>query len=383
MAEIITQSKKARLIFIDVMRGIAVLWMIETHVVDALLLTKYKAGLFYDYLNISNGMVSVAFLFCAGAGFWLATQRKGDEYRQFKPSFWLYLRRLGFILMMGYWLHMPVLSFAKLMNLTYTDFIKFMQCDILQVIVISSLLAVLLLLMIPKTKILPYIFIAIALGAFYSAPLMLAYEPMKHMPHYIGVFFATFPVSKFPLLHWSGYFFAGAALTAFLYRVENKRKFAIYASIGTIITLIVVFFIKSLPFTYPGYPDWWRCSPGHAIYRTSVVSLAFFFLYLIEDWYKNKKFTQVLVISGQESLYLYIFHLMIVYGSIVNPGLKIFVNARLEPMAVIILIIMICAFCYITAKVWHRIKEQDSKLAMRVMWTVAILFAAIFMVNPL
>ena len=57
------QASSQRFVFIDIMRGIAALWMIETHVLNEFIKPEYREGWFYDALNISNGFVSVGFIF--------------------------------------------------------------------------------------------------------------------------------------------------------------------------------------------------------------------------------------------------------------------------------------------------------------------------------
>ncbi|MGA1307587.1 MAG: heparan-alpha-glucosaminide N-acetyltransferase domain-containing protein, partial [Candidatus Kapaibacteriota bacterium] len=65
-----------RLTFIDILRGIACIWMIETHAVNAFLDGAFKNNPLFSVLQISNGFVAVAFIFCAGAGFRLALDSK-------------------------------------------------------------------------------------------------------------------------------------------------------------------------------------------------------------------------------------------------------------------------------------------------------------------
>ena len=59
-------SRAGRYPFIDVLRGLAVLFMIETHTVNALLDPALRAGTFHDALTYVNGLVAPAFLFAAG-----------------------------------------------------------------------------------------------------------------------------------------------------------------------------------------------------------------------------------------------------------------------------------------------------------------------------
>lgn len=159
-------EKKERLIFIDVLRGIAVIWMIQTHTLS-IMANEFKTGLFYSLLSISNGYVAVTFLFCAGAGFWIAAERKVSSYKQFEMPLWLYLKRLGFILMIAYFLHSPIFGLSKLANITDRQINIFFQIDVLQTIVYSSLIALLLLLLSPKNIYIKYISILLAAVFFY------------------------------------------------------------------------------------------------------------------------------------------------------------------------------------------------------------------------
>jgi len=382
MAEIPLPSKKARLIFIDVMRGIAVLWMIETHVVDVVLKNYLKTGFIYNMVNLSNGFVAVSFLFCAGAGFWLAAMKKTDDYKHFRPPLWVYLRRLGLILILAYWLHFPALSFQKFMLLDSAGWLKFFECDILQTIVYSSVIALIILMLVPKIKYLPYIFGVLALIVFFTAPAVWNSDPLSVMPAFFGALFAKFPISKFPMFPWSGYFLAGAAFTAYFMAYENKKKLAtILAITGLILTVGIFNFRFNLEF-FPGAQDWWHCSPFHSIFRVSGAVMVFAFLFLIEKWYKDKWSGNILRLCGQESLYVYVGHNMLVYGSIANYGMRYMIGNRLDTLETSLLILGVCAAMYATALGWNILKERDIVKARIVMAALFALFVLIFLVNP-
>ncbi|HLB00719.1 MAG TPA: heparan-alpha-glucosaminide N-acetyltransferase domain-containing protein, partial [Bacteroidota bacterium] len=69
-------GKPGRYPFIDVLRGLAVVLMIETHTVNALLAPGGADGAFGSVLTFFNGLVAPAFLFCAGLGFAVALWRR-------------------------------------------------------------------------------------------------------------------------------------------------------------------------------------------------------------------------------------------------------------------------------------------------------------------
>jgi hypothetical protein len=153
--------------------------MIETHVVNGFMNPAHKGGFFFSWLNLSNGIVAVSFLFCAGAGFYLAASAKWADFKGFKKPFFLYLRRLGFIFCIAYFLHLPVLAMKQLYTMTPEQTLTFFQSDILQVIVISSLFSVLLLFATPSLKFLPVITGIAALIIFIAAPFVWASEPLQ------------------------------------------------------------------------------------------------------------------------------------------------------------------------------------------------------------
>ncbi len=376
------EPTKERLTFIDVMRGIAVLWMIETHVNDVVLSNHFKSGSFYTLLNISNGMVAVSFLFCAGAGFWLASIKKLSDYRSFKPPFWRYLRRLGLILLIAYWLHFPALSLDKLYKLTNADWISFFQIDILQTIVYSSLIAIILVLLIPDFRILPVIFLIFTFIFGFLAPIVLSWDSMSVLPPYIGTFFARYPISKFPLFPWSGYFFGGAALTAFFMSSENKKKLSIWLFSVFFVLMFLLFFTRDLTNYTDSFKEWWISNPAHFLFRLSCAIWVFSFLYLIENIYKNNQVGKVLRLFGQESLLVYTFHLLLVYGYVANFGMKYYVGNRLNWMGSFLIIIALWFFCYALAFAWKSIKEKDIKTARLVLVAVFLLFIIIFILNP-
>lgn len=185
--------------FIDVLRGLAVLWMVETHVVDVVLMKSFKSGWFYILLNISSGFVAVAFLFCAGAGFWIAATRKAEDYRRFAPPLWQYLRRLGLILLIAYWLHFPTMSFQRLFQLKWENWLSFFQIDILQTIVYSSLFALILLLIVKNLNVLRWIYGLIALAVMLATPFIWNLDPFSFLHPFFACWIARVPISKFPL----------------------------------------------------------------------------------------------------------------------------------------------------------------------------------------
>ncbi len=379
----IKQFKAHRYIFIDVLRGIAVLWMIETHVVDVVLNSVYKKGFLYELLNISNGFVAVTFLFCAGAGFWIAATRKAEAYRRFEPPLWQYLRRLGFILIIAYWLHFPTLSVRGLPYVTYERIVVALQCDILQTIVYSSLIALILLLTIKNLNTLKWIFGLLALTVFFLAPIILNLDPFSFLPTFFATLFAKYPVSRFPLFPWSGYFFAGAFFTALFFQYNDKEKLSKLLFFGGTIFLILFYITKDFDFLNYGYSKWWFASPFHSLFRISGTVMAFSFLFLTEKYYKDSKIGRALQLCGQESLLIYAGHLLITYSKVPNFSLKALVGSTLNPFSTTITIFLMSLVFYIIAFYWHKIKAINISLARLIIATFALIIIIFFFFIPI
>jgi hypothetical protein len=108
--------KGPRLQFIDLLRGWAGIVMIEVHVFNGMIRPELRHTGWFNLLNFVNGLVAPSFLFCAGAGFWIAIERKWDDFTRLRPPAWAFLRRLFYILVAAYFLHLPRMSFSYLFS---------------------------------------------------------------------------------------------------------------------------------------------------------------------------------------------------------------------------------------------------------------------------
>jgi uncharacterized membrane protein len=119
--------------WLDLLRGWAVLVMIEVHCVNVWL----HHGLIPGWLMFLNGLVAPSFILCAGYSLALSTFRTDGSLRPFAPT----ARRLGFILLCAYLLHAPGLTLAEWTVLsTVQRYRELFKIDVLQCIVFSLLI---------------------------------------------------------------------------------------------------------------------------------------------------------------------------------------------------------------------------------------------------
>src|SRR5512141_3291674 len=109
-----TPPKKRRVEFIDLLRGWAVLVMIETHVANATLTAESASTDFFQVLKFINGLVAPSFLFASGMAYAVTSRRKLNDYLSFGPPLIKQIFRLLLILMIGYALHLPKFNYYHL-----------------------------------------------------------------------------------------------------------------------------------------------------------------------------------------------------------------------------------------------------------------------------
>lgn len=378
----IIASKPKRFEFIDVLRGLSVLWMIEAHLTDVILDTNFKQTDFFYYISISNGFVATIFLFCAGASFYLASSRKFDDFKHFRKPLWIYLRRLAFILAIGFALNLPRLSIWLMQDVSNNELLKFLECNILHTIVYSSILALLIFFIIPNIKYLKYISLIIALAVYFATSFVWSIDPFQYMNIFFAPMFAEWPVSHFPLFPWMGHFFAGIAITSFFMEANDKVAFAKKLTIISSILIIITLLAKNLYlYHYPFVQNWWDTDPGHFIFRVSVTILLFCILFLTENSYRDKWYSKPLALMGRESLFYYVGNVILIYGSVANIGFRQIFHSSAPPFPTLIIYIIFTIVLYYIGVLWFKAKTEKPDLSKKILYSISSLLIAIMIFN--
>jgi uncharacterized membrane protein len=157
------QTPSKRCDWLDLLRGWAVIVMIEVHCVNVWL----HKGLTPEWLHFVNGLVAPSFIMCAGYSLALSTFRADGTLRSFTPT----AKRLGFILVCAYLLHAPGLTLAEWTVLaTPQKYRELFKIDVLQCIVYSLLILQILARLIRRPMVYAGAALAVALGAAWAAP---------------------------------------------------------------------------------------------------------------------------------------------------------------------------------------------------------------------
>ncbi len=361
--------------WLDYLRGIAALWMIEVHVVDIALAPVWQQSWWFPWLSLTHGFVAVTFLFCAGGAFAITLERKFDAYRRFAAPLWKYLAKLGLLLVIGYWLHLPAFSLERTLDASPDELARLADCDILQTIAYSSLLALILVLCLRTRMITQHAFAAVGILAALLTPHVWQQQLYKELPLFVGALIAPQPQSKFPLLPFAAYFFAGAWVVPVLRSRTRQSLIGIAIGCSVIATALL-----AVGFSSPKV--WWHSSPAHVAFRLSAVVAVLAVLVLVQHRLSRLRLSRLLLLAGQQSLWVYVFHLLLVYGSVGGKGLQTLLANQWAPIPVALLIIAIAAATLASAWGWAYLKSEFPDLVRVVVVGVIIIGGITFLILP-
>ncbi len=376
-------QQKPRFVYIDLLRGWAVIVMIEVHVFNAFLIPTFREEAWFNVLNFINGLVAPSFLFIAGYSFVLIAQRKWNEFLSFSPVFWKQLGRILQVLAVGYALHLPFFSFTKLMSISGEEWDVFWKIDILHTIAVS-LLTLLLLVLLTRTQ-KKYFFAVIVLSAvvIFSSPMMYDKNIDYLLPAPIANYVTAAHRSLFPLFPWMGFVLCGGITSQLLVwwkeTIEEQKIFTKFFIAG-ILLILVSFIADVLPITIFPEHDFWRASPGFFFIRLGIVLMLLSTLWYLEKTAQSGR--SLVSVVGSESLVAYAGHLLAIYGMFWdNKSLAFIIGKTRAVPEVIAITIALIAATMAVSYVWNRIKNWSMFYARVLMYSIFVVVLYIFFTN--
>lgn len=369
-------AEKKRFIFVDLLRGLALLVMIEVHVFNAFLNPVFKAQPWFSVLTYINGLVAPSFLFVSGFAFILSTNLSSEKLKIFSPAVIKRLLRIALIFLVGYSLHLPIFSLSKMLKLPEAEMLQFYNVDVLQCIAAGLMMLLLMKLFTSNEKIFNVILFSGTLIFIFLSPLAWQHDFSNNIPKWLANYFNPKYGSLFPLFPWLGFMFSGAiAAIFFLRQKENteQKKFITYLTIiGLIFVIITHLLLTELT---PVEIRSIRPNPFFFLQR-----LGYVLLLLVICWHvdskRNIKKSFILDFS-RESLLVYWLHLTIIFGgknlvTILNQSFGVWENIAATGILVLIMVI--------TAKLWGWFKKNYKKSAKIITITVISTVVFLFMI---
>lgn len=348
------------------MRGIAVLFMLEAHVFNEMLIPTLKATSWYNLLDFANGLMSPLFIFLAGLVFTIATRNKQDDIRSFGPALWKLLRRIGFIWIIAYALHLPFHSLNKMLHATTPDgWLRFYQANALHCIAAGWLFLLTSLIAITSEANFRRWLIGSGIMVVLATPLLWEIDFTRMMPAPLAAYLNEQHYSIFPLFPWLGFLLFGAAWgAAYLDAVAAGRERAFMKNMALIGAglLALSYVVALLPVNLSYGTSSLRASPIFFIKR-----LGFVLLLLTAGWHISSKFlseASLLVQMGRESLLVYVTHLIMLYKNVWGgTSLVRLYGNRLDPSQCLLAMLALMTVMSLAALLWGRIKQHSFAFA--------------------
>ena len=292
--------------YLDWLRGIAVLIMIEAHTIDSWTLVSERARATFGWAMILGGFGAPIFLFLAGVAIPFmaaARMRKGASFRVAAAA----VRRRGweiFGLAFLFRLQSFVLSGgAPLATLLKVDILNIMGPAMVGAAALWS---------ISRRRTMQFAaLVAAAVAVAMLTPVLRATPLLGPLPDPIEWYLRPYPGrTTFTLFPWAGFLFAGAALGVVLERAREKPAIAALAVIGPVCAL-AGYAASFLPPIYE-QTNFWTSSPTFFFLRLgvliSIVPVAYAASRLLP------RVSGPLEYFGRASLFVYWIHVEMVYG---------------------------------------------------------------------
>lgn len=391
MSEVRPSPSSGRVEFIDLLRGWAVIVMIETHVVNATLDYDLMSGSFFNYLKFINGLVAPSFLFASGMAYAYTTRRKIQDYLAFGTPLVKQVSRLLLILGIAYMLHLPKFSLSALLHETAPEeWQPFFQVDVLQCIAVTLLFMQGLLLMLRTEKRLYLAVGFIAVIVLFVTPVVWGVDFSGTIPEPLAAYLNGNGFSLFPLFPWSVFIFAGA-IAGYAYssargnELQGERKAGsrmmwrlLLAGMALIsVGLLIEPLARSVYATY----DYWRFSPSFVLLRIGMVMILCWGMFMFER-HRGVSPRSVVTLIGRESLIVYVVHLLLIYGDFGTFNFQKTVGHTFGYSAATVTTIVLLVLMALLAWWWGRVKKESPRLRRGISLATIAGLVLVFLFGP-
>lgn len=387
------EMQPQRYVFIDLFRGAAVLFMLQGHAFRALLDPAIQQHPTYQLHEFFHGITAPAFLFGAGLTFVISTRKRWQEYHYFSPHL---LRRVGRMLLvigLGIALNLPYLSLRKIINeATLHEYLLLFRFDILHCIGVGLLILQALIFFFRTERRFYGLILVLTTSTILLTPLVWDVDFLSVVPPFIAQAFNASNGSPFPLFPFVGFLFAGVVASwEFLRALERgqERQFMTRLLwLGPLLVLMGVLF-DAIPIQlYPTY-NFWYTSPNYFAIRGGLLLILTACFWYAARFVERSSAAIIRYCSrgttvlGQESLFVYVLHLVVIFGSVVNPvvNLQRFSGTSLNLGTTLLITAVLAVVMVVLALGWNILKTRRRLYYRLVQSFAAAVFLYLFLVS--
>lgn len=345
-----THNTKQRITIFDLTRLVAMLFMVQGHVVYAFLDYDFSnmqdSSIWWVLWAFNRGFTAPVFLVVSGAVQIFANKK--NEFGDLKPKqFQKRILLAIFLIIVSYLMHLPA-NIYSFITLDSSQLISFYQVNILQLIGVCLIIAMFLIKYINSDKIL--LIITLCLSIFFSifGLYINDYGLVSDLHPALNCYLTYDYQSYFPLFPNAAYYFIGLSFGLILKNYTNDYNLFIqkYGLLISAFFLSIFFAIHRYDYSLiSSISSIKNYSPMIILFRTGIV-----FLYITILAQFNKFFNKntVILMFGKKALLVYILHLYFIYNFLrYNPMFNGYFQLNsfdLNATLLIVLFVMVLTF---------------------------------------
>lgn len=355
------------MIFIDLARALAVVFMLYGHAIDALLAPMYKAGAWHTAWQFQRGLTSSLFLLLSGFAFSVATGRHWASHTTMTLKWWKRVRRFALFVGLGYMLHFPAGRVFDLPWVREPQWRSFYAADVLQLIGVTFIGVQCLVLLVPSRRNFALAALALAVVTVAIQPLMWSTDwsrwlPMPVWAYLSPVFGPEFPL--FPLFPWSAFILVGVALGQ-LYARWGGAHLGDFTRRALIVPGAI---IVAAGYGVALYPHEIFAGGARSLLPLDMAIRAGACLLILGAIALASghvtRLPHVFNAMAQETLLIYFLHLCVIYGSAWSYGLVQAFGATLDPWGTLGVVLALVAAMAAMASYWNWLKHARPRTAL-------------------
>ncbi|MFA7288741.1 MAG: heparan-alpha-glucosaminide N-acetyltransferase domain-containing protein [Melioribacteraceae bacterium] len=318
------ENKSNRIIFIDLMRALAVLMMVQGHTIDTLLADAYRTyeSPFFKIWFMVRGFTAPIFMFTSGVVFTYLLKNQKKPFRE-NPRVKKGLKRFLNLVLLGYFLRFPTFQIFDFSSVSFYQWRTFFVVDALHLIGFGLLFIIGLTYLTEKLKTNDYFFYTLgAFSLFFASIFTEQIDWINIFPLPIASYLYSGTNSLFPFFPWAGYVLGGALLGTYLSR--NRATISEKSITLKLLTAGMVLILSSelldvMQYYFYSKVNYWTAPLSLITFRLGMVLMLNSAMSFIAS--KVNSIPILIRQVGTHTLVIYAVHVIILYGSAWIPGI--------------------------------------------------------------
>jgi uncharacterized membrane protein len=299
-------SHPTRLPYLDWVRGVAAIIMLQGHVFNSLIRTDLRTSGPYVFSQFVGGMPPAIFLFLTGVT--LAFLMDSSERKELPGAQRIsaVLKRAGFLLGVAFLFRIQLWAFSSPRNVADIFRVDILNCMGFAIVVASPMA---IFRSVERIRLCAILGVSIAAASPLISQVDWTFAP-EVMKNYLvpsGLFFGFFP--------WAAFLFFGVSLGSLLRTLKEEQipQAMQWFAVGGVVLAFSAYSLSNTSLTIYSKSDFWLDGPALTLIKTGIVLVGIAFAYLwtlqssAQSWSWVRQF-------GATSLLVYWVHIELVYG---------------------------------------------------------------------